>query len=214
MAKPLMPVEVILERSLALLDAEGAKALTTRRVAAVLGISTRTLYQQVGTRDELIRALVARHFAELQLEFHEYGDWETTATQWCLGLHKALLAHPFLTELMTVDDRAAVMNYVSALMKAALREGIPRAIAAECARALVNLTINHSVMEVRAQREPKLSGPSLAEVRRIEKNFLISIRWILAGVRADVDSGCDDPGRAADRTSPRMRRSASDSTSA
>src|SRR5690625_323114 len=209
MAKPLMPVEVILERSLALLDAEGAEALTTRRVAAVLGISTRTLYQQVGSRDELIRALVARHFAELRLEFHEYQDWETTATNWCLVLHQALLAHPFLNELMTVDDQAAVMNYVSALMNAALREGIPRAVAAECARALVNLTINHSVMEVRAQREPKLSGPSHADARRTEKNFLISIRWILAGVRADVDAGCEDPAGVIDRAFLRVRRSTS-----
>ena len=188
MAKPLIPVEVIYERALALLDAEGSDALTTRRLAAELKISTRTLYQQVGNREQLIRALVARHFSQLRLEFHERKDWETTALHWCRGLHDALRAHPFLTELMTVDDRTAVMDYIEELTKASLREGIPRRLALECSRALVNLTINHTVMEVRGLREPKLSRDSDTETRRTEKNFLMSIRWILAGVRAESQS--------------------------
>ncbi|NED67315.1 TetR family transcriptional regulator, partial [Streptomyces sp. SID10244] len=60
MAKPLIPVETIYERALVLLDDEGDSALSTRRLAADLRISTRTLYQQVGNRENLIRALVAR----------------------------------------------------------------------------------------------------------------------------------------------------------
>src|SRR5258708_39891847 len=126
MAKPLIPVEAIYERALALLDEEGSDALTTRRLAAELKISTRTLYQQVGSREQLIRALVARHFSQLRLDFHEYEDWETTALKWRLALHDALRAHPFLTGLMTIDDRNAVMNYIAAPTKATLRERVPR----------------------------------------------------------------------------------------
>src|SRR5574341_834189 len=62
--------------------AEGPDALSARRLAAELRISTRTLYQQVGKRELLIRALVARHFSQLRLEFHEHEDWETTALYW------------------------------------------------------------------------------------------------------------------------------------
>lgn len=191
MAKPLIPVEVILQWSLALLDSEGADAFTTRRLAAELKISTRTLYQQVGNREELIRALVARHFSALQLEFHECEDWENTAVQWCMGLHDALRAHPYLTELMTVDDRAAVMVYVDELLKSTVKEGIPHALAVECSRALVNLVINHTVMEVRALREPRLSDASADESRRIEENLLITIRWILSGVRTQARAAAE-----------------------
>jgi AcrR family transcriptional regulator len=187
MAKPLIPVESIYERALVLLDAEGSQALTTRRLATELRISTRTLYQQVGSRDQLIRALVARHFSALRLDFHEYGDWESTALQWCLALRDALRAHPFLTELMTIDDGAAVMDYVKELVDATLREGFPRKLAEECCRALVNLTINHTVMEVRGLHEPKLSRASAAETARIEKNFPMAVRWILTGVRAEAE---------------------------
>jgi AcrR family transcriptional regulator len=192
MAKPLIPVDAIYEHALELLDAEGADALTTRRLAADLKISTRTLYQQVGSREQLIRALVARHFSQLRLDFHEYEDWETTALKWCVALHDALRAHPFLTELMTIDDRKAVMDYIAELTKATLREGIPRELALECSRALVNLTINHTVVEVRALREPKLSRDTLAESRRIEKNFPMTVRWILSGIRAEAQSSTNE----------------------
>jgi AcrR family transcriptional regulator len=188
MAKPLIPVELIYERALALLDAEGSGALTTRRLAAELKISTRTLYQQVGSREELIRALVSRHFSQLKVDFHDYEDWEATALHWCTALHDALHAQPFLTELMTIDDRNSVMAYVDELVNATLQEGIPRKLAVECCRALVNLTINHSIVEVRGMHEPKLSRNSAAESDRIEKNFPMSVRWILAGVRQEAEA--------------------------
>ncbi len=184
MAKPLIPVEAIYERALDLLDAEGSGALTTRRLAGDLRISTRTLYQQAGSREELIRALVARHFSALRLEFHEGDDWESTALLWCLGLRDALYAHPHLTGLMTVDDRVSIMEYVDQLVEATLREGIPKEIAIECCRTLVNLTINHSVMAVRGLHEPKLSRE--VEADRIEDNFVMTVGWILTGVRADA----------------------------
>jgi AcrR family transcriptional regulator len=208
MAKPLIPVETIYEHALELLDAEGSDALTTRRLAADLKISTRTLYQQVGSREQLIRALVARHFSQLRLDFHEYQEWETTALKWCLNLRDALRAHPFLTELMTIDDRKAVMDYISELTKVTLREGFPRSLALECSRALVNLTINHSVMEVRGLREPKLSRETLAESRRIDKNFPMSVRWILTGVRAEAQASASKSGAVSQVTRLQARRRA------
>jgi AcrR family transcriptional regulator len=189
MAKPLIPAEVIYTRALALLDAEGAEALNARRLAADLRISTRTLYQQAGNREQLVRALVARHFSQLRLEFHEYDDWDTTAFHWCMMFHDTLRAHPFLTELMTIEDRHAVEEYVNDLVKAALREGVPRRLAIEWCRTLVNVTINHTIVEVRALREPEHSAETAAETAKIEKNFPMTIRWLLAGFRAEAKAG-------------------------
>ncbi len=153
MAKPLIPVDVIHEHALALIDAEGAQALNARRLASDLKCSTRTLYQQVGNREELIRALVGRHFSQLQLDFHESDTWESTAAQWSLALHDALQAHPFLTELMTVDDRGAVTSYVNKLLKSLVHAGIDRRLATDCCRSLVNTTINHTIVEAQALRQ-------------------------------------------------------------
>src|SRR5271155_1588664 len=186
MAKPLIPADDILARALELLDAEGNEALNMRRLSADLKISPRTLYQQVGNREALVRALVARHFAQLKLDFKEYETWELTALHWCLALHDTLRAHPFLTELMTIDDRSAISDYVDALLKATLREGIPRSLASECCRGLAHMTINHSIVEVRSLREPKPSVETAAEAAKIEKNFPRFIGWVISGVRAEA----------------------------
>jgi len=195
MPRPLIPVEVIYERALALLDAEGADALSARRLAADLGISTRTLYEQVGPREKLIRTLVARHFSRLQLDFHEHDDWQSTALQWCLALHETLRSHPFLTELMTIADREAVTLYVNKLLKSMVRAGVPRVLAVECCRALVTVTINHTIIEVRALREPEHSPENAAEAAKIAANFPMTIRWILDGVNAAASATAGRPTR-------------------
>jgi AcrR family transcriptional regulator len=193
MARPLIPVDAIYTRALELLDAEGPGALQARRLAADLKISTRTLYQQVGNQEQLTRALVARHFSQLRLEFHERKTWESTALHWCLSLHDTLAAHPHLTELMAIDDRKVIEDYVNDLVKAALREGIPRNLAIECCRGLVNVTINHTIMEVRALREPEHSAGTAAEVAKIAKNFRMVIHWIIAGVGTDAEASSPQP---------------------
>ncbi|GAA3702855.1 TetR/AcrR family transcriptional regulator [Gordonia hankookensis] len=186
MARPLIPVDDILDRALALLDDEGVDALSARRLAGDLRISTRTLYQQVGNREALIRALVARHFANLRLEFRDTGEWESTAVSWCLTLRETLRAHPYLTELMSFDDRRVITDFVGDLVKVARNAGIPASLAAECCRALVNVTVNHTIVEVRALHDPALSAENAAEAESMARNLPLTIRWILSGVHNDV----------------------------
>jgi AcrR family transcriptional regulator len=186
MAKPLIPVEEIYGHALALIDAEGAQALNARRLAKDLKCSSRTLYQQVGNREELIRALVGRHFSQLQLDFHEYDTWETTALRWSLALHDALQAHPFLTELMTVDDRGAVTSYVDKLWKSLVRAGIDRRLATACCRSLVNTTINHTIVEAQALRQPQASRAGGSDAKKRKQSFPRTIDWIITGVRQEA----------------------------
>jgi AcrR family transcriptional regulator len=188
MAKPLIPVDVIYEHALTLIDAEGTGALNARRLASDLKCSTRTLYQQVGNREELIRALVSRHFSQLQLDFHEYDTWESTAVQWSLALHDALQAHPHLTELMNVDDRGAVTSYVDKLLKSLVHAGIDRRLATDCCRSLVNTTINHAIIESQALRLTQSSRANGADAKKRKQSFRRTIEWIIAGVRQEVPS--------------------------
>jgi AcrR family transcriptional regulator len=59
----LISVETIYDGTLRVLDAEGADGLKARNLAARLHCSTRTLYEQVGNCEALIRGLVAHAFA-------------------------------------------------------------------------------------------------------------------------------------------------------
>lgn len=54
----------VVAAALALVDAGGADALTMRRLAADLGVTTTTIYWHVGNRDELIAAIIRRRSAE------------------------------------------------------------------------------------------------------------------------------------------------------
>jgi AcrR family transcriptional regulator len=195
MAKPLIPVDVIYEHALALIDAEGARALNARRLASDLKCSTRTLYQQVGNREELIRALVDRHFSQLQLDFHEYDTWEPTAEHWSLALHDALHAHPFLTQLLTVDARSAVTSYVDKLLKSLVRAGLDRRLATECCRSLANTTINHTIVEAQAMGQGPATRASGLDAKKRQRSFLRTIDWIIAGVRQEALTATADNRR-------------------
>ena len=50
----------VVAAALALVDAGGADALTMRKLAAELGVTTNTIYWHVGNRDELIGAVIRR----------------------------------------------------------------------------------------------------------------------------------------------------------
>jgi AcrR family transcriptional regulator len=184
-AKPLIERDAIYDRAFVLLDAEGPAAITARRLASDLGISTSTLYQQVGKRHELVRELVARHFSLLELDFQERDTWEATALHWCMTLLGDLRAHPHLTELMSYEDRGAVMRYIDELTAASRREGLGPDLAIECSRVLVNLTLDHAVMEGRFLRDPTVPDELKAEAGEHDETFERMVRWVLAGIRAD-----------------------------
>jgi AcrR family transcriptional regulator len=181
-ARPLIPVEVIHQHALALIDAEGAQALNARRLAADLKCSIRTIYQQVGNREEMIRAVVCRHFSQLQVDFDEGDTWESTAAAGSLALQGALRAHPFLTELMTVDDRGAGSAFVDELLKSLVQAGLDRRLATDCCRSLVNTTINHTIIEAQALRHAPPTRASGADAKKRQRSFVGTIDWIIAGV--------------------------------
>jgi hypothetical protein len=96
-----------------------------------------------------------------------------------------LRAHPFLTELMTYEDGASVIRYIGDLTRATMRAGFGRERAIECSRILVNLTIDHAVVESRLLTDPSLSREARAAARQREATFRQMIHWVLVGVRTE-----------------------------
>jgi hypothetical protein len=70
-------------------------------------------------------------------------------------------------------------------------------LAIECCRGLVNVTINHMIIQVRALREPEHSAGTAAEVAKIAKNFRMVIHWIIAGVQTDAEAAPAKTARTA-----------------
>jgi TetR/AcrR family tetracycline transcriptional repressor len=91
--------EVVVERALALADAEGLDAVTIRRLAQDLGVTPMALYWHVQNKDELLDAMGDRLFAEMTYDVGADARWEEQLRAVVRALVEALRAHPTCIEL-------------------------------------------------------------------------------------------------------------------
>ena len=202
MAKPLIAVDSIFDKALQLLDERGVEGLSARNLAAALQCSTRTLYQQVGKKDELIGQLFAHYFSGLQLEFHCEEKWQDTAYSWASALRTALLAHPNLSRLITAQHRAPIADYTSELLKHLLKAGFPEELALRSCRVMVNVVLALSLSELgtpsdytaqkrKSSKEIRFEdlvvsrGNTTAESRAPEV-FANALRWTIDGIENEL----------------------------
>jgi AcrR family transcriptional regulator len=92
-------VERIVERSIAIADAEGMAAVSMRRVAAELASGTASLYRYVRNRDELVELMVDAVWVEERPE--RSGDWRRDLTSIARSQRDTLLRHPWLSAELT-----------------------------------------------------------------------------------------------------------------
>ncbi|MDX3236763.1 TetR/AcrR family transcriptional regulator C-terminal domain-containing protein [Streptomyces sp. ME03-5709C] len=99
--KPLLSRERIVATALALVDDEGLQALSTRRLAAELGVSGPSLYNHFTTKDEILDAVADTVVAEVDLSVFEDGrDWPDALAVWARSYRAALAAHPHIVPLL------------------------------------------------------------------------------------------------------------------
>ncbi len=93
---PLLSREKIIAEALALVDAEGLAALSTRRLATQLGVSGPSLYNHFATKDDLLEAVADSVIAEVDFEPLAALPWPRALRAWAFSYHNALAAHPHL----------------------------------------------------------------------------------------------------------------------
>jgi len=103
----LEPTEV-LDRAIALVEVEGADALTMRRLASELSVATTSIYWHVGNREQLVAAMVRRH-GERMAEAPIIGD---TARDRVLAVARLIwegsLAHRGITRLASAHGLSSL----------------------------------------------------------------------------------------------------------
>lgn len=99
--KPLLSRERIVTTALALIDAEGLPALSTRRLAAELGVSGPSLYNHFTTKDEILDAVADTVIAKVDVSAFEAGaDWRAGLLDWARSYRAALAAHPHIVPFL------------------------------------------------------------------------------------------------------------------
>lgn len=169
--KPLLSADAIIDEAMRVLDEEGAGGLTIRNLAARLRCSNKTLYQQVGTREMVVRGVVARAFAQLSLAFSAEATWEVAVESWCMALRSALLNHPELCSLMTVADRGVVINYGQQLQAVLERNGFSHSQAVHASGILAHVTLSMTLSDVAAPGQ--WDNPEV---------FATTVHWLIHGM--------------------------------
>ncbi len=93
--KPLLSRDRIVACALTLVDAEGLGAVSTRRLAAELGVSGPSLYNHFRTKNEILDAVADTVCARVDLSMLQDGTpWREALLGWARSYRTALTEHP------------------------------------------------------------------------------------------------------------------------
>ncbi|GAA0409577.1 TetR family transcriptional regulator [Acrocarpospora corrugata] len=89
----------IVERAVAIADADGLEAATMRRIADAMGTGAMSLYRYIPKRDDLIDLMLDTVMAELELPPRPTGDWRSDLTLASYQIRAVGLRHPWQVAL-------------------------------------------------------------------------------------------------------------------
>lgn len=126
--KPLLSTDRIVGAARALVDAEGLTAVSTRRLAAELGVSGPSLYNHFATKDLILEAVADSVSAQVDLSMFEDGrDWRTSLHDWAVSYRAALRDHPNIVPVLARGPgrRPAGLRLADAVFGAMVEAGWP-----------------------------------------------------------------------------------------
>lgn len=128
--KPLLSTDRIVGTARELVDTEGLAAVSTRRLAAELGVSGPSLYNHFATKDEILEAVADSVSAQVDLSMFEDGrDWRTALRDWAVSYRGALRDHPNIVPVLAGGPgrRPAGLRLADAVYGAMVGAGWPPA---------------------------------------------------------------------------------------
>jgi AcrR family transcriptional regulator len=93
-------LDTVLEVAGRMLDEQGLDALTMRRLAQELGVSSMTVYGYVASKDELLEAIAARVLGNLALGGDPSSPWDKRLAAVAIELRTSLREHPGVAEIV------------------------------------------------------------------------------------------------------------------
>ncbi len=97
---PLLSRDKIVEAALGLIDEEGLGALSTRRLAARLGVSGPSLYNHFATMDDLLDEVADHVIGKVDLSALRARPWAEALHAWARSYREVLAGHPNLVPVI------------------------------------------------------------------------------------------------------------------
>jgi TetR/AcrR family transcriptional regulator, tetracycline repressor protein len=173
--RPRLSKAAVVERGLALADAEGLEAVTIRRLAADLGVTPMALYWHFRSKDELLDGLAERVWREIDVDVDPDAGWLAQLRGLLESLIRVLRSHPSASQLLVSGEKrtseaATIANEVA--LEVLSRAGFD----AEHAVAITKNALFTGIMLVMS--EPGFE-PGLTEAERVEHQRLARVRLSL-----------------------------------
>lgn len=197
----LAPAAVV-DAAMALVEREGAEALTMRRLSAALGVAPTAIYWHVGNRRQLVAAMVERMVAEFG-RIRPRGSTPSARLASVLRQVRAeLLGRPHLVGLVNEEGRVAAMFLPAqrVLADELVAAGLAPPAVASALRTLVYHVVGFVLVELNVARQPEqpsaeelwggvdaseLPGPVLRQLQAPQDSdrvFAFATRALVAGL--------------------------------
>lgn len=150
--QPKIAAQSIYERALEVVDSGGIDALTARRLAKDIRISTRTLYKRIGGHDDLVKIAAALHMARLSPQASVSCSWKAMTTEWCTSLYGQMMEHPNATALLAQHDHAHLDSWLHRLIDEVPSRGVAQDRAQYLCGLAARIAFNAAVVASRSVR--------------------------------------------------------------
>ncbi|GIF72485.1 TetR/AcrR family transcriptional regulator [Asanoa siamensis] len=119
----------IIETAAELIDAEGLEAVSTRRLAAQLGVRGPSLYNHFPNKDAILDAVADALTAEVDIGCFATHDWPDALRIWGRSYRAALAAHPHIVPYLARGPgrRPRALAMADAVYGGLVRAGWPPA---------------------------------------------------------------------------------------
>jgi TetR/AcrR family transcriptional regulator, tetracycline repressor protein len=157
----------VVDRALALSDAEGLDALTIRRLATELGVTPMALYWHFRSKEELLGGLVERVWAEIDTDVDEAADWSQQLRGLLESLLRVLREHPSAPTLLLRGEKLnseAALVATETTLAVLRRAGFDPERAAAIARGALWTALTLVMSE--PGFEPGMTEPDRVEMQR------------------------------------------------
>lgn len=187
--------DAILTRALAIVDAEGLRALSMRRLASELGIEAMSLYHHFRNKDAILDGLAAHIFLSMPALETPAATWQQAAEEYVVRFYRTLVAHPHVIPVVAARpfNTEATMGHIEGPMAAVTASGVDPQVAGEIYMALVSLSFGRaflatqpaadasSPMRVKPEAYPASSAASPGMSLADESSLRRAVRALIRG---------------------------------
>jgi AcrR family transcriptional regulator len=173
-AKAPLSEDAVVNAALAILRRDGLEAVTMRRVAAALDTAAASLYVYVSGREGLLRAMLDRVVAMIELEAPDPSRWRTQLHALLRRLHQGLVAYPGIAAVALVSPPTTetVLRFTENLLGIQLAGGFdPQDAAWTCDVFVLLVTAAAREDDVRRPRGASDDASRRQQVDRIFNTF-------------------------------------------